>query len=249
MKKIIFGFLIVLFMAAVGYCQESKQPLQLTIKSNKGVWLTIKNFSPLRQNSDDLIGPSKIIFDGKEYSRKQSRAWSGHRMIYPNESSDDFPLVLSDYGITKDMATPGKHSLAVGIGSVVSNTMNIAIVESQLLELTIKPEKQVYQVGENIALMLILKNLNFVTLNIFQLMDSSKIILDGKEYRSTGRPNGWGGPLEIEPGSEINVSLGLLYDVAEDALTIGNHNMAVKINKTISNTVTIEVKGTKEFGK
>ena len=38
MNKLFSGILILLFAAAAGYAQESKQPLQLTIKSDKQVY-------------------------------------------------------------------------------------------------------------------------------------------------------------------------------------------------------------------
>ena len=38
MKKILFGLVLLLSVYQIGYCQESKQPLQLTIKADKEVY-------------------------------------------------------------------------------------------------------------------------------------------------------------------------------------------------------------------
>ena len=241
MKKIISGILILFFMATIDYAQESKISLQLTIKSDNGIWLTMKSPYPGFPDPIRKMESSKILFDGKEYSQKQQNGFRhGSESYFQNSWIDNIQLLLSGYDITKDMMTSGKHSIAIKIGDVVSNSLNIEIVESQLLKMTIKPYKPVYLTEENIEFLLTVKNLDFVTLDIFQLIDSSKVILDGKEYATTG-PGAWGGPTAIEPGSNMSAGVSLSYDVAKDRLTTGEHKMTVKINASISNTITIEV--------
>ena len=115
------------------------------------------------------------------------------------------------------------------------------------LRLTIKSDKQVYQVGEEIACVVTIKNFTPAPWNIFNGIHSSIIIIDSKEYHSRQNfPFGWGSPNTLSPGGEISVALSLsekrgYYDISEGVLAVGEHQIAVKMNKTISNTITIEV--------
>ena len=119
---------------------------------------------------------------------------------------------------------------------------------TQPLQLTLKSGKQVYAMGEDKALMLTIKNATPDPWNIFDGVNTSKIIIDGKEYSSRKNfPSAWGGPSTLSPGDEISVALSLSakdgnYDVSEAVFAAGKHNIAVKMNKTVSNTLIIEVK-------
>ena len=115
------------------------------------------------------------------------------------------------------------------------------------LQLTIKSDKQVYEAGEEIAFVLTIRNLTSSSWNIFDGITSSKIIIDSKEYHTRQHFTfSWGGPNTLSPGGEINVALSLSekrgnYDISEAVLVMGEHQIAVEMNKSISNTITIQV--------
>ena len=95
--------------------------------------------------------------------------------------------------------------------------------------------------------MLTIKNFTPSPWNIFDGVNSSKIIIDSKEYHSRQNfPSTWGGPDTLSPGSEISVALSLSgergnYDISEGVLAVGEHHIAVKMNQTRSNTIAIKV--------
>jgi len=119
----------------------------------------------------------------------------------------------------------------------------------QPVRLSIKSDKQVHEIGEDIEFMLTIRNFTSYPWNIFDGVNSSKIVIDGKEYSSRRNfPQTWGGTSTLFPGSEISVALSLsakggYYDISEAVLAVGEHNIAVKMNKSISNTITIKVVG------
>ncbi len=124
-------------------------------------------------------------------------------------------------------------------------------IKTQPLTLTIN-QISGYVLDENITFWLTLKNLTSEVIpGIPELIWSSRIIWDGKEYNRTHGEDWssppWSGPAEIPPNAEIGFALGLSdYAVPKEILTVGKHNMTVKIKATTSNTIQIEVKGKKQ---
>ncbi len=120
--------------------------------------------------------------------------------------------------------------------------------QDQPLSLFIKSDKQVYRVEEEIKLWLVIKNLSSETVQAPPLVWSSIITIDGREYKlkpEETRP--WNGPSAILPKGEFGTTIELAeYDIAKDILTIGKHNIAIEINGTTSNTITIKVVEKKE---
>ena len=126
------------FMATVGYCQESKQSLVLTIKSDKQVYevgqevtlrLGIKNLSSEKIQAPSLIWSSVVILDGKEHKLKPDYIglWNGHGEILP-KGAFGYALRLSEYGFTNGTQTIGKHNISVKINKTTSNTIAIEAV-------------------------------------------------------------------------------------------------------------------------
>src|SRR4051812_36684526 len=104
MKKIVLGILTLLFMATASYCQEAKQPLQLTIKSDKQVYEvgekititvsmrndgndTIKIYSPDYWGVSDIIVTNSQGIPMKPRGLKiKRRAFDTFMTVPPNES-------------------------------------------------------------------------------------------------------------------------------------------------------------------
>ncbi|MEW6009109.1 MAG: hypothetical protein AB1629_05715 [Candidatus Omnitrophota bacterium] len=137
MRKITLIIIFLVLSASFGYCQD--QSLQLTIKSDKEVYevgeevgfqLTIKNVSSEEIEAPELIWSSKVIIDGKEYSldSKYIGIWNGPGIILAGTEMFS-SIVLSRYGITKDVLTLGKHDISVKIGNAFSNTIQIEVRE------------------------------------------------------------------------------------------------------------------------
>ncbi len=114
----------------------------------------------------------------------------------------------------------------------------------QPLQLTIKSDKQAYFIDERITFLLAVKNLSSKEIQILDPVSGTKLILlilDGKEYKAIG-PTTWGGPSAIPPQGEMNIAIDFAeYGITADVLTSDKHNIAVKINETISNTITIQL--------
>jgi len=137
MKRILLAVIVLLLMAAVGCCQESKQSLQLTVKSNKQAYfidekitlvLTVKNLSsqgiPLF-DGDHLR--TVVILDGKEYKNIGVMAWGGPDAILP-KGEMNIAMELLAYGITGDILTVGKHNLAVKLNGAFSDAITIEVI-------------------------------------------------------------------------------------------------------------------------
>lgn len=118
----------------------------------------------------------------------------------------------------------------------------------QSLQLTIKSDKEVYELGEDVTLPLTIKNISSKQVNVPQLIWSSKVIINGREY--SRRPEyigNWNGPAVILSGTEMFTAIGLSsYDITDGTLVVGKHDIALKIDIAISNTITIEVVEKKE---
>ncbi|MEW6009114.1 MAG: hypothetical protein AB1629_05740 [Candidatus Omnitrophota bacterium] len=116
--------------------------------------------------------------------------------------------------------------------------------QGQPLQLTIRSDKKVFAVDEDINLWPMLKNLTSQVIeDVPDLIASSKIILDSKEYNHKYLGDWSVRWREIPPNGSIGFILGLAdYEFAKEILTIGKHDIAVKINEVTSNTIQIEVK-------
>ena len=92
------------------------------------VTLTITN-----QTEEDIQAPetfwsARVLFDKKEYKRlpKYTGDWNGPGLIIAGGKFRT-GVSLAAYGITEKSLTDGKHTLAVKIGEVVSNSLTITI--------------------------------------------------------------------------------------------------------------------------
>ncbi len=120
---------------------------------------------------------------------------------------------------------------------------------TQPLRLTIKSDKQVYEVGEEITLEVTIANLSSNELYIVPLIESSHLTLDRKKYDCHG-PFAWGGPGTVRPRGELTIPRLLRdYDVSQHDLTIGKHTISFHMGDTNSNTITIKVVGKEEILK
>ncbi len=125
---------------------------------------------------------------------------------------------------------------------------------TQLFQLSLKSDKQVYSVDEKMTFLLTIKNLSSKNLQLLGpqgAIELMLVILDGKEYKNLGLgPSAWGGPDALFPKSEINVAIDFVkYGIAKDVLTLGQHHIAAKLHGTLSNTITIKVVGKEEILK
>ena len=133
MRKSIFIVLAWALVASSGYCQDVKQPLTLTIKSEKQIFssdkhiilsLTIKNvssenveyigdgacFQTLQKKGDKVQAEFLILeFDGKEYIIvSHGCSWGGPDLILSPGEEKDIVMDIADFGITK-------HSKLIGV--------------------------------------------------------------------------------------------------------------------------------------
>jgi len=139
MKEITYGILIFLFVAAMGYAQESKQFLQLNIQSrqthyvgeNINLLLDVRNLSsqgiPFCEPKS-CVEPIIVIFDGKEYKRN-TNAWGARAnpIVIPSKEGMNFSIDLIEYDIIRDVTTLGKHTIAVKINEAISNLIIIEV--------------------------------------------------------------------------------------------------------------------------
>lgn len=149
-----------------------ESPIQLTISSDKKVFtfgeditffVNIKNLTSKEIDAPSLYWLIKVLVDGKEYSinKKHIGNWNGPGILIP-EGYFGAGITLSNYDINKDILMAGKHDILLKIGSVLSNKITIEVAEKQFqpLQLAIKSDKQVYEVGEPIVLTATLKNIS-----------------------------------------------------------------------------------------
>jgi len=113
---------------------------------------------------------------------------------------------------------------------------------NQILQLTLKSDKQTFSIDENVNLKLTINNLSSQEIRLFEGGHFRTIvILDGKDYKNTGAI-AWGGPGSVSPKGEIGIGIGLgAYGITKDILAAGKHQIAVKFNGAISNAITIQI--------
>ena len=120
---------------------------------------------------------------------------------------------------------------------------------TQPLQLTIKSDKQVYEVGEEITLEVTIANLSSNDIYILPLIESSYLTLDRKKYSRHGA-FAWGGQGAVSPRGELTIRRLLRdYIVSQHDLTIGKHTISFNMGGTNSNAITIKVVGKEEIVK
>jgi hypothetical protein len=153
MKKILLGFISLLLIASVGYCEE--QPIQIIIKSDKSVYeigeevkilFEFKNISSKPIEIDDSYAshPADNFYISNDYGEKfeelpiEGEGHLGNGILEPNESfsdnwrylymDEDKPgiIVLDEKGNTYRLA--GKHRIYAKRGDIVSNTITIELI-------------------------------------------------------------------------------------------------------------------------
>ncbi len=117
------------------------------------------------------------------------------------------------------------------------------ISRASLLQLNIKSASEVFILEEKITIELLIKNLSPKEIRAPSLIWSSKVIIDDKEYnRRPKHIDVWHGPVVILPGTKKLALESLsLYDIPDNILEAGKHNIAMKIGSVVSNTITIEI--------
>ncbi len=204
----------------------------------------------------ETIGPEKITLMPKEshsfyaYLNSNKGGIEHHHFFGLNLFSklfqDRYYFVKGVYDTTKysKLDTPGNYYHDIDEVIAYSNDIRVEIVkknETKPLQLTIKSDKEVYEVGEEITLGLSIKNLGSKEIVVPELVGSSKIVMDGREY---SRPPIfiWNGIGELLPGTEWTTTIMLsTYGITKDILELGKHDISVQIGDVISNTITIEV--------
>jgi hypothetical protein len=158
-------------------------------------------------------------------------------------------------------AVEGEEMKRLLLGIVILMLMvSSGYCKDQPLQLTIKTDKPVYSDDENIAFGLTIKNASLKVIEYIYPSDGAclemwyrdenrdelipwniLIVIDGKEYKTTG-PCVWGGPsYALHQGEEKVIVMNLTaFGITKDMI-LGRHSIVVRINGATSNTITIEV--------
>ncbi len=136
MKRILIGLSLLLAAGPCGYCRESTQPLRLTIKSDQQVYgvgegialeVTIANLSSKELHILPLIESSHLTLDHKTYGRHGAFGWGGPGAVSPRGELT-IRRLLSDYNVSQQDLTIGKHTISFTMGDTNSNTITIKVV-------------------------------------------------------------------------------------------------------------------------
>jgi len=112
------------------------------------------------------------------------------------------------------------------------------------VEIKIESERATFKRDQDITIMITIKNLTAQELDAPETYWSASVLLDGKEYkRLAEHTSDWNGPGVILPNGGL-FSSGLTlseYGIKQDALTLGKHEVVVKIEDDLSNVVKITI--------
>lgn len=104
-----------------------------TVGETITVTITIKNLTSQDLSAPETYWSARIVLDGKEFKRlpQYIGMWNGPGVILRNGGHMRTLLTLSEYGISQEFLTVGRHSIRVKIGDDLSNTLVITTVESK----------------------------------------------------------------------------------------------------------------------
>lgn len=138
MKRILLGIVLLLLMVIVGCSQESEEPLRLTIKSDKEVYvlgeeiqatLIIKNIGEDKVKPYYILKDSFLAINGKEIALATWLIWRGNIEGYlpPNTEFSYSINVKKIYAIDKI----GQYSLFWKYKNLTSNVITIKVVKEK----------------------------------------------------------------------------------------------------------------------
>lgn len=132
-------FATVSFLAAALFthaaAQAASSSLEITLSDDRVVFASATNISLERifrnvgetnMNSMSLLSDSSVVWDGKEYAPNRFFSYDGIMFFQP-KSAWRGRVSISDYLIPATKLTPGKHTISLKYGDVVSNQLTLFI--------------------------------------------------------------------------------------------------------------------------
>jgi hypothetical protein len=110
-------------------------------------------------------------------------------------------------------------------------------------KITIESGQTTFKAGVDVTIMIRLKNLTDKYLDTPTTYWSAVVLFDRKEHKRLRKYMGdWSGPGIIVPGGEFSSRITLSeYGLTSENLSVGTHEVAMKIGDAVSNTLTIKI--------
>ena len=134
--------------------------------------------------------------------------------------------------------------ICLGCSRQASSSIEELPARNPKVEIKIESERTTFITGENITVMITIKNLTSQELAAPETYWLASVLLDGNEFKRLPEYIGsWNGPGVILPnGGYFYTGLTLSeYGIGQDVLTPGEHELAVKIEDDVSNVLTITI--------
>jgi len=133
-------------------------------------------------------------------------------------------------------------AITAGCSRQASSPISETPASNPKVEIKIESERTTFKTGEDITIMITIKNLTSQELAAPETYWSISVLLDENEFKRLPEYIGsWNGPGVILPnGGYFQTGLTLSeYGIGQDVLTLGEHELAVKTEDDVSNVLTI----------
>ena len=118
-----------------------------------------------------------------------------------------------------------------------------AVITNPKVEITIGSANGVFKSGDEITISIRIKNLTDKNMDAPTTYWSAVLLLDGNEHKRLPKHIGdWNGPGVIIAGGEFCAGMSLSeYGITKEILSVGKHEVRMKIGENVSNPLTITI--------
>lgn len=188
--KRLFLIIFLILCASVPLCRAedkdgSSEPFKISIEVPRRVYAanedmpikrTFENLCSFEIDIMPLYTENTLIIDGEEHNHHSPA--SGEYLVFPGQQISDY-MRLSWFGIRKGYLKPGRHEMVWKIGGILSNKVEFDLrppISERKIRLSIKADKKVYEVEEDIYIDYCIENLSDTDIELVRPFDDNKTV-------------------------------------------------------------------------